>query len=208
MIFIKQLNRRKNMPLDLPPPQLPTMEVRKMDQKESLIQKIKGKCELSVRNLKDEDTEGLGNLQARAYFLDVCNATNANEIFSYKIASLMVTRCQDGFVPRATDNWELSRYHIEDEDHMALHDILQEEGKGELSYEIMPPVSISKNYEFALKTIYTIMRRDPGFNPQFTTFTFGGTMADMPPLRLENGEPNPEFFQVWEEKTDKFFKIK
>ena len=42
---------------------------------------------------------------------------------------------------------------------------------------------------------------NPDFTPQFTKFAFGGTMKDMPPLRLEDGKPNPEFFRVWQDKT-------
>ena len=39
-----------------------------------------------------------------------------------------------------------------------------------------------------------------------TTFTFGGTMADMPPLRDKDGNPNLEFFRAWQDKTIEFFR--
>ena len=46
------------------------------------------------------------------------------------------------------------------------------------------------------------MRDCPDFMPKFTTFTFGGTLEDLPPLRDGDGNPNMEFFRVWKQKTD------
>jgi len=195
------------MPLDLPPtPEPATIEIQKMDQKQNLIQKIKEGCEASVKSLKESDTEGGCILSARAYFLDICNAANADEIFSYKIASFLGLDCQDNFVPQVTGNYYLTdNFHIKSEDIIDLKHILQDEGKGDFTFERISPVS--KSYPFALSIVYTIIYRDPNFNPQFTTFSFGGTLADMPPLRDKDGNPNMEFFRAWKQKTEDYYYI-
>ena len=53
--------------------------------------------------------------------------------------------------------------------------------------------------------IYTIMKKFPDFNPEFTTFIFGGTMDNMPSLRDKDGNPNMEFFRAWKQKTEAFY---
>lgn len=186
--------------LDLPYPQQPVQEVQKMDQKTSLIQKIKMLCEKSM-HLNNDYSEGKCSLEDRAFFLDVCNATNADEIFSFKVASSLSSSLSDGFVPGATDNYLLAEYHIEDSAIWALSQILADEGRGANFLKSLP---LECDFR-ALCVIYTIMIDNPAFTPQFTEFTFGGTMQNMPPLRLEDGTPNPEFFLKWSSETEKRF---
>ena len=189
--------------MDLPPPQPNeplTIEVQKMDKKEDLTKQIKSLCEKSMQ-LKDSQTEGKCSLSGRAYFIDICNASNAKEIFSFKIAAAIPDLCQDGFESRNLDDYALLDYHIDSNLILGLSHLLEEMGKGEKRLLPSPGLNIR-----TFKAIYTIMKDNPDFTPEFTTFTFGGTMADMPPLRDKDGNPNLDFSRAWQDKTIEFFR--
>lgn len=197
--------------MDLPPPQTnkqPTVEVRRMNQNQGLIQKIKRLCEATIAGFKQYGEIELCGLNGRAYFIDVCNATNTDEIFSYRAAHFLLDGCDDGLEPRPVSDYclnpEFLKYHIASEDIFGLkHLINSNTGKGTPGIYDMPAEDCAND---AFRAIYTIMKKNPDFNPQFTTFTFGGTMADMPPLRDKDGNPNMEFFRAWQDKTVEFFK--
>ena len=197
--------------MDLPPPQQPTtMEIQKMDQKQNLIQKIRKICEDTLQGFKEYGSIGLCNLRGRAYFVDVCNASNADEIFSYRASHWLLDGCRDGLESRPMSDYgvnpEFSKYHITSEEIFGLKDLIIQNpsGKGTERVRIMPD-GYKDCSSYAFKVIYTILRDNPDFNPEFTTFTFGGTMADMPPLRDKDGNPNMDFFRAWKQKTEDYY---
>ena len=192
--------------MDLPPPQQPTIEVQKMDQKQDLLKKIRAMCEAT----KDITEPIPVNLPMRAYFLDVCNATNADEIFSFKVAHFLLNGCRDGLEVRNMEDYgidpEFAKYHISTDEIFTLKDLINDAtGKGTASIYDMPTKDCASD---TFEAIYTIMLKNPDFNPQFTTFTFGGTMADMPPLRDKDGNPNMDFFRAWKDKTEAYYSRK
>ena len=187
--------------MDLPPPNEPTtVEVQKMDQKQNLIQKIRKLCE-ETKDFKCGEIPC--SLSERAYFLDVCNAANANEIFSFKCAHFLLYGCRDGLESRVVSDYginpEYLKYHIDSSDIFKLDDLIRETGKGTGGVR---PISDKELDLEAFEVIYTIMVKNPDFMPKFTTFTFGGTLEDLPPLRDGDGNPNMEFFRAWKQKTD------
>ena len=106
--------------MDLPPPTEPTtIEVQKMDQKQNLIQRIKKICEDTLQGFKEYGSIDLCNLPGRAYFVDVCNATNADEIFSYRASNWLLDGCRDGLESRPMSDYgvnpEFAKYHITSE---------------------------------------------------------------------------------------------
>ena len=149
------------------------------------------------------------NLPMRAYFLDVCNATNTDEIFSFKAASRFLDGCRDGLEVRNMEDYginpEFAKYHISTDEIFDLIHLIENTGKGHTGIRRMPAQDCA-NYAF--RAIYTIMYDFPDFNPQFTIFTFGGTMADMPPLRDKDGNPNMDFFRAWKQKTEAYYSRK
>ena len=186
--------------MDLPPPTEPTtVEIQKMDQKQNLIQKIKSLCE-ATKDIKEPIPV---SLSMRAYFLDVCNATNADEIFSFKATHFLLDGCRDGLEIRNIEdsgiNPEFLKYHINTDEIFTLKHLIQDTGKGVNGIYDMPAKDCEND---AFAAIYTTMKDYPDFNPEFTTFTFGGTMADMPPLRDKDGNPNMDFFRAWKQKTE------
>lgn len=188
--------------IDLPPPSEPTtVEIQKMDQKQNLLQNIKTLCEAT----KDIREDIPANLPMRAYFLDVCNATNANEIFSFKAAHFLLDGCRDGLEIRNIEdcgiNPEFLKYHIDTDEIFRLKHLIKYTGKGDEG--IYDPTEDCESQTF--RAIYTIMKDYPDFNPEFTTFTFGGKMADMPPLRDKDGNPNMKFFRAWKQKTENYY---
>ena len=195
--------------MDLPPPNEPaTIEVQKMDQKQNLVQRIKKICEDTLQGFKQYGVIGLCDLSGRAYFLDVCNATNANEIFSYRASHWLLDGCRDGLESRPMSDYgvnpEFEKYHITTEEIFGLkHLINSDTGKGTAGIRHMPAEDCDEFDTF--RAIYTIMAKNPEFNPEFTTFTFGGTMADMPPLRDKDGNPNMDFFRAWKQKTEDYY---
>ena len=194
--------------MDLPPPNEPTtIEVQKMNQKQDLLKKIRAMCEAT----KDITEPIPVNLPMRAYFLDVCNATNADEILSFKVAHFLLNGCRDGLEVRNMEdsgiNPEFAKYHISTDEIFTLKHLINDAtGKGDDGiYKKMPAEGCANDTFLA---IYTIMRDFPDFNPEFTTFTFGGTMADMPPLRDKDGNPNMDFFRAWKQKTEAYYSRK
>ena len=150
------------------------------------------------------------NLPMRAYFLDVCNATNADEIFSFKATHWLLDGCRDGLEVRNMEdsgiNPEFAKYHISTDEIFTLEHLLAAIGKGRTGiYKKMPAEDCAND---TFRAIYTIMRDFPDFKPEFTTFTFGGTMADMPPLRNKDGNPNMDFFRAWKQKTEAYYSRK
>ena len=197
--------------MDLPPPQTPqptTVEVRKANQNQGLRQKIKRLCEATIAGFKQYGEIELCDLNGRAYFIDVCNASNTDEIFTYRAAHWLLDGCQDSLEPRPVSDYginpEFLKYHITTKDIFdLLHFIKDSTGKGSEGARKVPDVAYDND---AFRAIYTIMLKNPDFTPEFTTFTFGGTMADMPPLRDKDGNPNMEFFRAWQDRTEQFFK--
>lgn len=119
--------------MDLPLPNEPTtVEVQKMDQKQNLIQKIRKLCE-ETKNFKRGEIPC--SLSERAYFLDVCNAANANEILSFKCAHFLLNGCRDGLESRVISDYginpEYLKYHIETDDIFSLKHLIKGTGKGE-----------------------------------------------------------------------------
>ena len=188
--------------MDLPPPEIstPMEETQKMDRKVQLLQNIKGICQTSVKALNFENFENGCNLLARAFFLDICNAENSQYFFSFKVASEFIESCKDRYVSQASDNPQLDKFHIDSITINVLTDILVEEGKDENALYSLG------DYSRTFCALYTIMKEHPEITPEFTTFTFGGTMADMPPLRDKDGNPNMDFFRAWQDKTEEFFR--
>ena len=189
--------------MDLPPPNEPvTQEVQKMDQKQNLIRKIKTLCE-DTKDFKPGESIPC-SLSERAYFLDVCNATNADEIFSFKAAHFLLDGCRDGLESRVISDYGINpdylQYHIDSDDIFRLKDLIIETGKG--SEGIYPVSDAECSSSLTFEAIYTLLKKYPDFTPQFTTFCFGGTMEDMPPLRDKDGNPNLEFFHAWKQKTE------
>ena len=189
--------------IDLPAQEPATMEVQKMDQKQNLIQKIRSMCEAT----KDIREDIPVSLTMRAYFLDLCNATNANEIFSYKAAHFVLDGCRDGlewgYMQDRGINPSFLQYHIDTDEIFNLKHLIKDTGKGTEGIYDMPAADCESRIFGA---IYTIMKDFPDFNPKFTTFIFGGTMEDMPPLRDKDGNPNMEFFRAWKQKTEAFYR--
>ena len=197
--------------MDLPPPQTnkqPTVEVRRMSQSQGLIQKIKRLCEATITGFKQYGEIELCDLNGRAYFVDVCNASNADEIFSYRATHFLLYDCRDGLESHPMSDYgvnpEFAKYHITTEEIFGLIELLEDStGKGEKDVWPIPDKSCNND---SFKAIYTILKDNPDFTPEFTTFTFGGTMADMPPLRDKDGNPNLDFFRAWQDKTEEFFR--
>ena len=161
-----------------------------------------------MQGVKEYGTVELCNLPGRAYFLDVCNATNADEIFSYKSSHWLLNDCGDILEPRPVSDYcvnpEFLKYHITPEEIFGLKHLLQDDtGKGEATVRVVPDKAYDNE---SFEAIYTITLKNPDFTPEFTTFTFGGTMADMPPLRDKDGNPNLDFFRAWQDKTEEFFR--
>ena len=195
--------------MDLPPPNEPTtVEIQKMDQKRDLMEKIKKMCE-ATKDIKESIPV---SLDMRAYFLDICNATNVDEIFSFKAAHFILNGCRDGLESRYVSDYginpEFLKYHIDTDDIFDLKYLIENSGEGKPSIyafrdgcKLVPVDKVMADND-TFEAIYTIMKDYPDFTPQFTTFTFGGTLKDLPPLRDENGEPNLEFFHAWKQKTE------
>ena len=190
--------------MDLPPQQ-PTepssVEVQKMDLKLDLIKKFKTIFE-ETKDIKDFPA----NLPMRAYFLDVCNATNFEEIFSFSAANWLLEGCRDGLEVRNMEDYgidpALLKYHISTDEFFTLIHWIEDTGKGTSGIYKMPAKDCASD---TFRAIYTIMSKNPDFTPKFTTFTFGGTMADMPPLRDKDGNPNMDFFRAWQQKTEDYY---
>ena len=197
--------------MDLPPTDMsnPTIkETQKMDQKEILIQRIKNICEISIKFSPEELKKCAGNYGydhiARALFVDICNTQNYGILFQQKSASFLLVTCGDNLVPQTIGIGPVLAYHIEPSDIWALEDIIRSEGVGINGIH----AGIFEEYPDAIRVVYTIMADNPGITPEFTTFTFGGTMADMPPLRDKDGNPNMDFFRAWKQKTEAYYSRK
>ena len=115
--------------IDLPAQEPATVEVQKMDQKQNLIQKIRRMCE-STKGIREEIPV---DLIGRAYFLDICDATNANEIFSYKAAHFVLDGCRDGlewgYMQDRGINPSFLQYHIDTDEIFILKDITKKQWK-------------------------------------------------------------------------------
>ena len=148
--------------MDLPPPPEPTtVEVQKMNQKQDLIQKIKSLCEAT----KDPKESIPVNLPMRPYFLDVCNATNADEIFSYKAAHFLLDGCRDGLEVRNLDygdyNPEFLKYHINTDEIFKLKDLIIANGKGTEGIYYMPAKDCASDTFRAIYTIINLLQKSP-----------------------------------------------
>ena len=117
--------------------------------------------------------------------------------------------CQDGLEPRPVADYgvnpEFLKYHIDEGDLYTLERLIIEDNAGKGTEGIYHDTPLGDCKSDTLRAIYTLLKDFPDFTPEFTTFTFGGTMADMPPLRDKDGNPNMEFFRAWKQKTEDYY---
>lgn len=186
--------------MDLPPTNQPQPQamIQKINKSDHIIKEIKTQCENSV----NDGFKNYNNPIPRALFVDICNTENYQVFFQYKVIFYLLHECMDALGLRAYD---MPPYHVSESDIYYLQDI-SKDGIGSKSVGRIPSGSVS--YSLSERAFYSLLKDNPEVTPKFTKFICGKTPADMPPVRLEDGTPNPEFFRVWHESTQAFLDAK